>query len=103
MTATKKYLVIVYTPDKNTIVSGVLGNLGAAMRTADAYPTRPSVILSGSVTMLNHAKEALSLPSQKWMSTKIFVAHTSTIAKLFDFKTEVIQNVTSWDIKKALE
>ena len=97
----KRYLVIVHLPMKETRVSEVIGDLGAALRTADAYPTRPSVVLSGSLNMLNHSREVLKVPSQDWLTTKAFLAHIYAVAALFDFKTEVIQNVANWDIKKA--
>lgn len=86
---------------KGTRVSEVVGDLGAALRTADAYPTRPSVVLSGSLSMLNHSRGVLRVPPQSWLSTKAFLAHIYAVAALFDFKTEVIQNVANWDIKKA--
>lgn len=97
----KRYLVIVHLPMKETRVSEVCGDLAAALRTADAYPTRPSVVLSGSLNMLNHSRGVLKVPPQKWLTTKAFLAHIYAVAALFDFKTEVIQNITNWDIKKA--
>ena len=97
----KRYLVIVHLPMKETRVSEVIGDLGAALRTADAYPTRPSAILSGSKNMLNHSREVLMVPAQHWLTTKRFLAHVYAVAALFDFKTEVIQNATVWDVKKA--
>ncbi len=97
----KRYLVIVHLPLKETRVSEVVGDLGAALRTADAYPTRPSVVLSGSLNMLNHSRGVLKVPPQDWLTTKAFLAHIFAVAALFDFKTEVIQNVANWDIKKA--
>lgn len=97
----KRYLVVVHLPMKGTKVSEVVGNLGAALRTADAYPTRPSVILSGSTTMLRHSKESLTVPPQKWLTTKTFLAHVFSVADLFNFKTEVIQNASNWDIRQA--
>jgi hypothetical protein len=97
----KRYLVIVHLPMKETRVSEVCGDLGSAMRTADAYPTRPSAILSGSKNMLNHSREVLVVPPQNWLTTKQFLAHVYAVAALFDFKTEVVQNVANWDIKKA--
>ncbi len=99
----KRYLVIVHLPLKETRVSEVVGDLGAALRTADAYPTRPSVVLSGSLNMLNHSRGVLKVPPQDWLTTKAFLAHIFAVAALFDFKTEVIQNVANWDIKKAKE
>jgi hypothetical protein len=86
---------------KGTRSSEVVGNLGQALRTADIYPSRPSVILSGPKNMLRHAQEALSVPPQPWFTTKAFLAHIYAIAALFDFRVEVIQNATNWDIKKA--
>ena len=86
---------------KGTRPSEVIGNLGQALRTADIYPSRPSVILSGPANMLAHAKEALSVPPQSWLNTKAFLAHIYAIATLFDFHVEVIQNATNWDIKRA--
>ncbi len=97
----KRYRVIVHLPMRGTRVSEVCGDLGAAMRTADAYPTRPSVILSGSKNMLDHSREVLIVPPQDWLVTRKFLAHVYAVAALFDFKTEVIQNVANWDIKKA--
>ncbi len=97
----KRFLVIVHLPEKETRVSEVVGDLGAALRTADAYPTRPSVVLSGSLHMLNHSRKVLKVPPQSWLNTKAFLAHVYAVAALFDFKTEVIQNITNWDIKKA--
>ncbi len=88
---------------KETRVSEVVGDLGSALRTADAYPTRPSVVLSGSKNMLDHSREVLRVPPQNWLTTKAFLAHVYAVADLFDFKTEVIQNVANWDIKKAKE
>jgi hypothetical protein len=88
---------------KETRVSEVCGDLGAALRTADAYPTRPSAILSGSKNMLNHSREVLRVPPQPWLTTKQFLAHVYAVAALFDFKTEVIQNIANWDVKKAKE
>jgi len=97
----KRYMVIVHLPQKETRVSEVIGDLGAALRTADAYPTRPSVVISGSKNMLNHSRGVLKVPPQDWLTTKSFLAHIYAVAALFDFKTEVIQNVTTWDVKKA--
>jgi len=97
----KRYLVIVHLPMKETRVSEVVGDLDSALRTADAYPTRPSVVLSGSLNMLNHSRGVLKVPPQEWLTTKAFLAHIYAVAALFDFKTEVIQNVANWDIKKA--
>jgi hypothetical protein len=94
-------MVIVYLPQKETRVSEVVGDLGVALRTADAYPTRPSVVVSGSLSMLNHSRGVLKVPPQAWLTTKSFLAHIYAVSALFDFKTEVIQNVTNWDIKKA--
>jgi len=51
--------------------------------------------------MLNHSKEVLKIPPQDWLTTKAFLAHVYAVAALFNFQTEVIQNVTNWDIKKA--
>jgi hypothetical protein len=51
--------------------------------------------------MLGHAKEALSVPPQSWLSTKAFLAHVYAIAALFDFNVEVISNANNWDIQKA--
>ena len=42
----KRYLVVVHLPVQGTRSSEVVGNLGHALRTADVYPARPSVILS---------------------------------------------------------
>ena len=97
----KRYLVVVKLPMNGTRVSEVQADLGSAIRTADAYPTRPSVILSGSLSMLRHAQEVLTVPPQDWLSTKQFLAHTYAVAALFNFKAEVIQNATNWDIRKA--
>lgn len=103
MEPTKRYIVVVLEPVKKTRTSEVVGNLGQALRTADIYPTRPSVIFSGPTKMLVHAKEALSIPKQKWLNTKTFLAHCYAIAALFGFKVEVIQNATTWDVNKAKE
>lgn len=97
----KRYIVVVYLPIKGTRASEVVGNLGHALRTADVYPNRPSVVLSGPPTMLQHAKESLRVPPQSWMTTKGFLAHAYAVAALFGFNVEVIQNVTNWDIRKA--
>lgn len=97
----KRYLVIVHLPMKGTRVSEVCADLGAALRTADAYPTRPSVVVSGPLNMLNHSKEVLRVPPQNWLNTKAFLAHVYAVAALFNFKTEVIQNASNWDIRKA--
>lgn len=97
----KRYLVVVHLPIQGTRSSEVVGNLGQALRTADVYPARPSVILSGPANMLRHATEALTVPPQSWLDTKAFLAHIYAIAALFDFNVEVIQNATNWDIKKA--
>ena len=97
----KRYLVVVHLPVQGTRASEVVGNLGQALRTADVYPARPSVILSGPTNMLRHATEALSVPPQAWLNTKAFLAHVYAIAALFDFNVEVIQNATNWDIRKA--
>ena len=97
----KRYLVIVQMPERSTIVSSVVANLGAALRTADAYPNRPSMIISGTPNMLNHARGVLSVPPQKWMTTQIFLSHVYAVSKLFDFRTEIVQNASNWDIKKA--
>ena len=99
----KRYIVVVHLPMKETRASEVVGNLGQALRTADIYPARPSVILSGPMNMLNHAKEVLTLTSKSWLTTKRFLAHVYATAALFDFKVEVIQNVSNWDVKKAKE
>lgn len=97
----KRYLVVVHLPEKGTRVSEVIGDLGTALRTADAYPTRPSAVLSGSLTMLRHSRESLSIPPQDWFNTKAFLAHVYAVAALFNFETEVISNATNWDIRKA--
>ena len=97
----KRYLVVVHLPMQGTRPSEVVGNLGQALRTADAYPTQVSVILSGPTNMLRHATEALNIPPQPWLNTKAFLAHVYAIAALFDFNVEVIQNASNWDIKKA--
>ncbi len=97
----KRYLVVVHLPMRGTKVSEVVGDLGAALRTADAYPTRPSVILSGPLNMLNHSKESLRVPPQNWLTTKAFLAHIYSVAALFNFRTEIIQNASNWDIRKA--
>jgi hypothetical protein len=86
---------------RGTRPSEVVGNLGQALRTADVYPKRPSVILSGPANMLGHAREALRVPPQSWLGTKEFLAHIYAIAALFDFNVEVISNATNWDIRKA--
>lgn len=96
-----RYLVVVHLPDRSTKPSNVVGNLGAAMRTADAYPTRPSVILSGPTSMLRHAKRAFVVPPQDFLKTKEFLAHIYAVAALMDFNIEVINNATNWDIRKA--
>ena len=97
----KRYLVVVHLPIKGTRPSEVVGNLGQALRTADVYPSRPSVILSGPDNMLRHAKAAFSVPPQSWLDTQAFLAHIYATAALFGFNIEVIQNATNWDIKKA--
>ncbi len=99
----KRYMVVVHLPVKATKVSEVVGDLGKALRTADGFPIRPSVVLSGPLNMLRHAKEALTVPPQKWLTTKAFLAHCFAVAALFDFKIEVIQNATTWDVRKAKE
>ena len=102
MQPTKRYMVVVHLPVKATRVSEVVGNLGQALRTADIYPARPSVVFSGPTNMLKHATEALSIPKQPWLTTKQFLAHCYAVAALFDFKIEVVQNATSWDVRKAM-
>ncbi len=97
----KRYLVIVHLPMRGTRVSEVCSDLAVSLRTADAYPTRPSVIISGSLNMLNHSRKVLKVPPQDWLTTKAFLAHVYAVAALFNFETEVIQNVTNWDIRKA--
>ena len=99
----KRFMVVVKLPEKRTRVSEVVGDLGKALRTADIYPARPSVVLSGPVNMLRHAQEALTVPPHKWLTTKAFLAHCYAVAALFNFKVEVIQNATTWDVKKAKE
>ena len=97
----KRYLVVVHLPMNGTRVSNVCADIGAALRTADAYPCQPTAILSGSLNMLNHSREVLRVPPQNWLNTQKFLAHVYAVAALFDFKTEVISNVASWDIRKA--
>jgi hypothetical protein len=97
----KRFLVVVHLADKSTRVSHVVGTLGAALRTADAFPTRPSVVLSGTTNMLMHAREALTIPSQTWLRTQTFLAHVYSTAALFNFKTEMVQNAAMWDIRRA--
>ncbi len=99
----KRYIVVVHLPQRATRSSEVVGNFGQALRTADGYPTRPSVVFSGPANMLRHAKEVLTVPRQKWLTTKAFLAHCYAVAALFDFKIEVIQNATTWDVRKAKE
>lgn len=98
-----RFLVVVHLPMKGTRVSEVCSDLAAALRAADAYPTRPTVILSGAMTMLEHSKEALTVPPQAWLNSQAFLSHVLAVANLFGFKTDVIQNVTSWDVRKASE
>ena len=97
----KRYIVVVYLPIKGARTSEVVGNLGHALRTADVYSKRPSVVLSGPPTMLQHARESLRVPPQSRMTTKMFLAHVYAVAALFGFNVEMIQNVTNWDIIKA--
>lgn len=103
MDAPKRYMVVVHLPQKATRASEVVGNFGQALRTADGYPTRPSVVFSGTPNMLRHAREVLTVPRQRWLTTKAFLAHCYAVAALFSFDIEVIQNATTWDVKKAKE
>jgi len=103
MEPSKRYMVVVHLPVKATRVSEVVGNLGSALRTADAHPIRPSVIVSGPTNMLRHSKEAFSVPKQPWLNTKQFLAHCYAVSALFGFKVEVIQNVAAWDVREARE
>jgi hypothetical protein len=103
MEASKRYMVVVHLPAKATRASEVIGNLGQALRTADGYPVRPSVVMSGPTNMLRHAKSALTVPPHSWLTTRAFLAHCYAVAALFDFKIEVIQNATTWDVKQAKE
>ncbi len=97
----RRYLVIVHLEDRSTKPSHVVGNLGQALRTASTYPARPSVIISGPLNMLRHAKRSFVIPPQDFLRTKEFLAHIYTIAALMDFKVEVIANAANWDIRAA--
>ena len=99
--AEKRYLVVVHLPDRSTKPSHVVGNLGAALRTADIYPARPTVVLSGPLNMLRHAKRSFVIPPQDFLKTKEFLAHVYAVADLMGFDVEVIQNASNWDIRAA--